>query len=498
MTRILIADDEPTNLQLLVDALEPEGHEVFAVANGRRALELCERIRPDLILLDVMMDGLDGISVCRTLKTMPSMVDVPVVFITGVTDWERILDGFEAGGADYLVKPFRTKEVLVRIAHHLRLAQVTLTLAQRNAELERRMVELDAAHRSLLDETERRRDTERRLRTVDDELNALAGREAARWGIDGFIGRSDATAAVLADIRQLHRSANINVLINGESGTGKELVARAIHFGSGRAHRPFVAVNCVAIGAELAESIFFGHARGAFTGAASDHKGHFELANGGTLFLDEIGDMPIGLQPKLLRVLEDGIVRPVGGRRDIRTDVRIVAATNADLGAKIAAGRFREDLFYRLARYQITVPPLRERPQDIVLLARHFVERFAAEMGVLPPSLTATALEALEAHRFPGNVRELRNVIERALIRSSGRSIRPEHLGLAVDAGSEARPPVATSPGGDPPLDDGVPLNLKKAEAVLMQRALRKADGNVSEAARLLGVHRSRLYRAFD
>jgi DNA-binding NtrC family response regulator len=490
MNRILVVDDAPVNLQLLVDALEPAGHEVLTASDGETALELCARVRPDLILLDVMMSGMDGIAVCRRIKEMPSLADVPVIFITGLTDWEHLLRGFEAGGADYVVKPFRTQEILVRVAHHLRLSQTTRALAERNAELQRRMDELHEAHRLLLAETERRQQTETRLRSVGDQLSHLSAREAQRWGIAGFVGQSAAMAAILAEIGQLHQNAGTSVLITGESGTGKELVARAIHVGSARASRPFIAVNCVAISADLAESAFFGHVRGSFTGASTDHKGHFELAHGGTLFLDEIGDMPPGLQAKLLRVLEDGVVRPVGSGREIRTDVRVLAATNADLAGKMAAGQFREDLYYRLARFHIAVPPLRERREDIPLLVRHFIDMFAAEMGVRSPGVSPAAMELLVQQPLAGNVRELKNAIERALIRSGGELLQAEHLVLGTAAAAR---PAPAAPAGVPIAE--VPLNLREAELHLMRRALLQADGNVSEAARLLGVHRSRLYR---
>jgi DNA-binding NtrC family response regulator len=423
---------------------------------------------------------------------MPALSDVPVIFITGLADWENLLEGFEAGGADYLVKPFRTQEILVRISHHLRLAQTTRALAERNEELQLRMDELREANRLLVAETERRQLTETQLRSVGDQLSHLSAREAQRWGVDGFVGQSAAMSDVLAEIRQLHQNSGTSVLITGESGTGKELVARAIHAGSPRANGPFIAVNCAAISAELAESTFFGHVRGAFTGAHADHKGNFELAHNGTLFLDEIGDMPAGLQAKLLRVLEDGVVRPVGSRREIRTDVRVLAATNADLTGKMTAGQFRGDLYFRLARFHIAIPPLRERRKDIPHLVRHFIFLFATEMGVRPPEVSGAAMEVLIGHSFAGNVRELKNVIERALIRSGGAMVNTEHLILGGH--NPLRPTSGATAAATVPIDE-IPLNLREAERYLMRRALVQSDGNVSEAARLLGVHRSRLYR---
>jgi len=287
-------------------------------------------------------------------------------------------------------------------------------------------------------------------------------------------------------------ASRATVLITGESGTGKELVARAIHFGSTRAKGTFVPVNCVAIPSELAESILFGHVKGAFTGATADRKGCFELADSGTLFLDEIGDMPLGLQVKLLRVLEDGCVMPVGASEPRQVDVRVIAATNADLDARIAAGTFRSDLYFRLARYTVVTPPLRERLEDVPLLAAHYLKVFAAEMGQQPPGLSREVTAALKAYPYPGNIRELKNIIERALIQSGGETILPEHLQLQRSITA----PTATIhsiPKKD--FTAALPLNLAEAEEVLIQRALDETGGNIAEAARLLGVHRTRIYR---
>jgi DNA-binding NtrC family response regulator len=272
------------------------------------------------------------------------------------------------------------------------------------------------------------------------------------------------------------------------------LSARAIHFESPRAAAAYIPVNCVAIPGELAESMLFGHVKGAFTGATADRKGYFELAHGGTLFLDEIGDMPLSLQVKLLRVLEDGCVTPVGAAEPRRVDVRVIAATNADLAERIAAGTFRQDLYFRLARYTVTTPPLRERREDLPLLVAHFLNTFAAEMGRQPPAFSGGALAVLQQYHFPGNVRELKNIIERALIDSDGGTIEPRHLQLLARA---APAPMA---GGSPVRDREqlaaeLPLNLAAAEDLLIQRALQQTEGNIADAARLLGVHRTRIYR---
>lgn len=485
--RILVVDDVVTNVQLLAQALEPAGYEILVAQNGRDALRIVERAQPGLILMDVMMPGLDGVATCRLLKQNPELADIPVIFITALDERESVVKGFTAGGVDYIVKPFHPEEVLRRVENHLNLHRLARSLEQSNRELKLRLAELERANRALAEERDKLARTEYALETADSRLNALAQREQQRWGMDGLVGKSATMQAILQNIRKLHHSAGTSVLITGESGTGKELIARAIHYSSPRAQKPFIPVNCVAIPAELAESMFFGHVKGAFTGASGGQKGFFELADGGTLFLDEIGDMPLGLQAKLLRVLEDGEVRPVGSQKAIKTDVRVVAATNVNLQEKIAAGLFRADLFYRLARFQVELPPLRQRRGDILLLAQHFLALFAREMGVRAPDINAAAQEALQNYHFPGNVRELKNLIERALILSSGKTVEPEHLQFQTLSQS----PQTSSVTSLPPL----PLNLKEAEQVLMRRALDAASGNITEAARLLGVHRSKLYR---
>jgi DNA-binding NtrC family response regulator len=469
--RILIADDTAANLALLGHVLEAAQHEILAVSHGVDALRVAAKARPDLILLDVMMPGHDGYYVCRELKAAAETRDIPVIFITSRDDTESILKGFRVGAVDYIRKPFQAEEVLTRVATHLKIGLLTRELKLRNAELEA--------------EIALRRDAETARDTANQRLHTFARSEAERWGLGGFVGHSRHLKRILDDIERLQHFGKTSVLITGESGTGKELVARAIHHHSPRADSAFIPVNCVAIPAELMESLFFGHMKGAFTGATSDRKGYFELADGGTLFLDEIGDMPAALQAKLLRVLEDGEVTPVGAQRSRRVDVRVLSATNADLARKIAAGDFRQDLYFRLARYSVEMPPLRDRPEDLPLLARHFLEMFSAEMGTAVPAITAGALATLDSHDFPGNIRELKNVMERALILSGGKPLKAEHLQLF---GSRPTPPPAAAAAG---------FDLESAEHSAIQRALEQTHGNVAEAARLLKIHRSRIYRKF-
>jgi DNA-binding NtrC family response regulator len=477
--KILIVDDTPANLDLLTAALEPRGYEVFAAPSGEAALKIAARVLPDLILLDVMMPGRDGFAICRELKAEDATREIPVLFLTAKHETAAVVNGFRVGAVDYIFKPFQPDEVLGRVETHLKISRLTRELQARNAELEEEMM--------------RRRKAEAAREQADARLSTLSTREAQRWGLAAFIGRSRMMRGILTDIEKLHHFAQTSVLIAGESGTGKELVARAIHHGSPRAAGPFIPVNCVAIPAELAESMLFGHMKGSFTGATADRKGWFELADGGTLFLDEIGDMPAALQAKLLRVLEDGEITPVGATHSKRVDVRVVSATNADLPAKIGAGEFRQDLYFRLARYVVETPPLRERPEDVPLLAGHFLEMFSAEMGMAAPVLAPEAVAWLSGYSFPGNVRELKNMIERALIASGGEMIRREHfqvLGSAVTA------PVRDGRVAVAAVAD-LSLNLEEAEQALIQRALEQTRGNVAEAARLLGVNRSRIYRRY-
>ncbi len=475
--KILIVDDTPTNIALLTETLEPRGYEIFAASGGEQGLRIAQKVVPDVILLDLMMPGRDGFEICRTLKEAPLTREIPVLFITAKKEPEFIVRGFKAGAVDYIHKPFQSEEVVSRVEAHLKLTRLVGELRRKNEELEQQIARTQAA--------------EKARQTSDERLCSLSARETQRWGLAGFVGQSRTLRKILADIERLHQFGNTSVLITGESGTGKELVARAIHHGSPRASAPFIPINCVAIPAELAESMLFGHQRGSFTGAAADRKGCFELADGGTLFLDEIGDMALPLQAKLLRVLEDGQVTPIGAAEPRSINVRVLAATNADLHKKIAQGDFRQDLYFRLARYTVETPPLRDRPEDILLLAAHFLNFFSGEMGRPAPALSPEAAELLQEHSFPGNVRELKNVIERALIECGGQTIRPAHLRLmhvGATSGAPASPRAAA-------FSSSLPLNLEEAEQALIRKALQQTGGNVAEAARLLGVNRSRIYR---
>ena len=479
---ILVVDDQSANLAVLSDLLEPAGYQLLSATSAEDALRVARKASPHLILLDVMMPGTDGITTCRKLKAAEATRDIPVIFITGRTESATRVEGFDAGGVDYIVKPFEASEVLARVRTHLELARARRDLAARLEDLRAEVAKREAA------ETARRE--------ADERLCALSAREARKWNVAGLVGRSPALTCLLREIERLQSFGRAGVLLTGESGTGKELVARALHTGSPRASRPFIPVNCVAVPSELMESMFFGHMKGAFTGATADRKGFFELANGGTLFLDEIGDMPAALQAKLLRVLEDGRVTPLGATTERQVDVRVIAATNAHLETRITAGTFRQDLYFRLARTSVRVPPLRERQEDIPLLAAHFIAHFAAEMSMRPPAISSSAQALLANHTFPGNVRELRNLIESALIASSGREITPAHLRFLSCTPAPEISALAPSTPVETASENGtLPTNLEAAERTLIRRAVSQTGGNIAEAARLLGVHRTRIYR---
>jgi len=454
--QVLIVDDVPQNLKILRDALELKNYEILVASDGASALRITSSTLPDIILLDIMMPpGIDGYEVCRLLKQNEATQHIPVIFITVKDDNESLVEGFHVGGVDYITKPFSAEEVHIRVETHLKINRLTNQLLQQNEELKKANEQL-------------RREIERR-EVAEDSLHQISEQEASHWGISGFIGKSKTIKKIFNDIQNLQNVDTTSVLITGESGTGKELIARAIHFGGTRAKGRFVPVNCSAIPAELAESTLFGHVRGAFTGANTSRKGYFEHANKGTLFLDEIGDMPPVLQTKLLRVLEDDCIVPVGGTEPKRVDVRIIAATNQNLSKKIAEGAFREDLYYRLARFPVNVPPLRERKEDIPLLAEHFLKMFVAEMGVQKSVLSPETISALETHHYPGNVRELKNIIERALINNRGSVIRPEHLDF-IDVSDY---PVSHTTNISQ--EDELPLALEQIEELMVKR-VRKPD----------------------
>jgi two-component system response regulator AtoC len=446
---ILIVDDESSMRHLLSVILTERGYETRAVANGEEALRELAAHGFDLVLTDVRMPGMGGLKLLAEIqRTHPELM---VIVMSAYGTHDAAVEAMKAGAYDYLSKPFRPDEVVLV----LRKAEERERLASENRRLRREL--------------------------------------ASGFGLEHLVGPSEAMQSVLRQVRKLAPQPT-TVLITGESGTGKELVARALHDLSPRAACPFVAVNCGAIPGELIESEIFGHVKGAFTDAVRNKKGLAAEADGGTLFLDEVGELPLAMQVKLLRFLQEEEVRPVGDNRSIKVDVRVVAATARDLSRAVAAGQFREDLYYRLDVVGIRLPPLRERPEDVEPLARHFLVRLAALRPDLPRlELSDGAREALLAWRWPGNVRELRHALERAVVLADGPVIREEDLPDAVRAGPPAV--AATAPAAA----DGS-LSVKRAtrelEERLIRAALERTGGNRTRAAELLELsYRALLYK---
>ncbi|OGU08184.1 MAG: Fis family transcriptional regulator [Geobacteraceae bacterium GWC2_58_44] len=445
MPRILCVDDGPLNLSLLEAMLSPRGYQVISAVNGQQALEKIQTERIDICLLDVMMAGMDGFEVCRRIKADELHRNIPVVMITSYADMENRIRGIEAGAEDFISKPFESAEVLARIKMLLHVKMLNDRRMELEADLQKahddlelivaeRTAELTRANLQLTQEIEERKKAERSLQGTYAEIKGLKDRlqaeniylqqEVAReYNFGEIIGQSDVLSHVFLRVEQV-APMNATVLLLGETGTGKGVVARAIHSSSSRKHRPLITVNCTTLPATLVESELFGREKGAFTGSDTRQLGRFELADGGTIFLDEIGEMPLELQCKLLRVIQDGEFERLGSSRTIKTDVRIIAATNRNLAEEIRGGKFREDLFYRLNVFPITMPPLRQRKEDIPLLVNHFVTKFNKKMGKKIESVSKDTLNALCGYHWPGNVRELESVIERAVITSQGASLQ--------------------------------------------------------------------------
>ena len=444
--RILIVDDEQGIRAALGQLLEFEGYEVRTVANAVDGLAEYARFKPHLVFMDIKMAGIDGLEALRKLKEHdPSAI---VVMISGHATIQTAVEATQHGAYDILEKPLDTDRILVTLRNAL-------------------------AHLDLHEENTRLRDAVR-----------------SKFEI---VGTSYAIRAVTEKIERVGKTP-ARVLITGENGTGKELVARAIHSLSTRVKAPFVEVNCAAIPAELIESELFGHMKGSFTGAVADRAGKFEQAHGGTLFLDEIGDMSLAAQAKVLRVLQDGVVTRIGGSKPIQVDVRVLAATNKDVESEIGAGRFREDLYYRLNVVPIHVPPLRERREDIPLLIGHFIGQLTGPGGLAPRAISEDAVTRLGQLEWPGNVRELRNTIERLLILSSGNRITAEDVDHLVGRRADA------SEGGLGSLLDVPTFEDFKhaAERAYLVAKLRAFDWNVSETARALDMPRSNLYKKIE
>ncbi len=430
MTPILIIDDDRSFAESLAETLEALGYQPRAAATGEEGLRLLESGGIDAAFLDFRLPDMTGLDVLRALKEMPEDRRVPVIMLTAYASADNTIEAMKLGALDHLVKPVR------------------------RASVERALAEALMSRRA-------------------------AGERPAPAGEDAFVAVSERMRETMKLIGRASAS-DATVLITGETGTGKEMVARALHRYGPRASHRFVAVNCAAIPRDLLESELFGHVRGAFTGATATRIGIFQQADGGTLLLDEIGDMSPDLQAKLLRVLEERVVVPVGADRGASVSVRVLAATHRDLLSEVESGRFRRDLFYRLNVISIAIPPLRERREDIAALAAHFLA-LASEP---PKTLSAAAREMLEGYDWSGNVRELRNVIERATILARGACIDVADLGLPT-------PPSAVTAT---PMDTNLPAALAQFEQSMIRKALQESGGNRAEAARRLGIRRQLLY----
>ncbi|WP_303722160.1 sigma-54 dependent transcriptional regulator [Malonomonas rubra] len=437
--KILVVDDEHLIRWSLEQNLKKQGYEVITAGSGEEAMKLIQEDTPDLMLLDVQLPGMNGMEVLEKVKEAEE--DVIVIMVTALGVLETAVKAMRLGAYDYINKPFNLDELAIVIKKALE-----------NQELKR-------------------------------EVAQLRSTQPKKFSIDGIVGESDEQRHVLEMVRKIAKSDAGTVLIQGESGTGKELVAKAIHYEGSRADKPFMAINCAAVPETLLESELMGHEKGAFTDAKSQKKGLFEMADGGTVFLDEIGDMPQGIQAKLLRVLEDRAFRRVGGTKDVHVDVRIISATNKDLLEAIKEKNFRNDLYYRLQVIPIFLTPLRERRTDILPLARYFINQFNKEFGKSVKDISENAKRFLFEYDWPGNVRELKNVIERAIILENDEVMRLEHL---------PRELVSQAPSNESgPFEFVLPpdgIDIEDVERELIRQALEMADGNQSQAAKKLNL----------
>jgi len=443
--RIIVVDDEPGMREFLEIMLQKDGYAIDTAADGSEAIDKIEENLFDLAIVDIQMPVLNGIEVLK--KINEKSPDTTVIMITAYASHETAIEAMKLGAYDYITKPFKIDEIKLVI-------------------------------KKALDKKKLERENTRLRKELETQ-----------YGFGNIIGRSPSIVKVFELIKRV-AELNVNVLIAGESGTGKELVARAVHYSGSRRDNPFVPVNCGAIPEQLMESELFGYKKGAFTGAVRDKIGLFEEADKGTIFLDEIGDLPLHLQVKLLRVIEDKMIRPLGSTEPVRIDVRIIAATNKKLEEEVAAGAFREDLFYRLNVIKITLPPLRERRIDVSPLAIHFINKYSKEMGKDVRGISPKALEILENYHYPGNVRELENIIARCVALESSNVIRQETLPQLVTGRDYLD--LDTSFTSSSSLD----TLLGNVEKKMIEKALGNTNGNKTEAAKLLGITlRSLRYR---
>jgi two-component system response regulator AtoC len=441
MNSVLVIDDERNIRTLVSRVLGQDSIEVHMAGTGKEGLELADQVDPDLALVDLRLPDVDGIQILRDLRAKHPQT--AVIMITAFGHIESVVVAMKNGATDYLEKPFQ----------HLEKLRISVSRA--------------------LEEVKARR-----------EINRLQGLEEGKYRTSQIVGEAAPTRRLREVITQLAQSEAHTILVQGESGTGKELVARGLHFESGRRNSPFMEVNCAAITETLFESELFGHEKGAFTDAKSTKKGLMELADGGTLFLDEVGEIPVASQAKLLRCLQERTFKRVGGTRDIKVDVRVIAATNRSLEVMVKEGKFREDLFYRLNVIPLTIPPLRDRREDILPLGRHFLSDSNNTFHKAVKRLAPETETMLLSYGWPGNVRELKNLIERLVILSTGDTIEADQLPLPVSGEVES------------PLPEEVPREprtLATVEKAYILKVLRQVNGNKSEAAKILGITRQTL-----
>ena len=463
VAHLLIIDDDANTLASVARAFRMAGHEATVCDSASRALELVQAEKFDLIFSDVVMPGKDGIALLEEFRAQG--LATPLVMISGQASIEMAVRATKLGAVDFLEKPLSTDKLLLTVANVLKLA---------------------------------------RLEEENRQLRERVGKHTLVW-------TGAAMQRLMAQIERVAASET-RVCILGETGTGKELVARTLHERSARHHGPFVTLNCAAVPAELIESELFGHEKGAFTGAAARHPGKFEQAARGTLFLDEIGDMPLGMQAKLLRVLEEGEVERVGGTAPVKVDVRVVVATHRNLEELVRAGSFRQDLYHRIFVFPVVLPPLRQRPEEIPALAEHFARQVAQQNGWKPRAFDAAALAELQRYPWPGNVRELRNVVERLLLLAPGDVVDPGSVPLALPVAAGYHPvrPPAASPGSTgapepasaqpgsfsiPATDGPLAARMEAFERATILVELERQHHHMTRTARALGVERSHLYK---
>lgn len=438
---LLIVDDEANTLASLSRAFRLAGHEATVCDNAAKALELAKSQRFDLILSDVVMPGKDGLALLEELKTQG--VASPVVMMSGQAHIEMAVRATRLGALDFLEKPISTEKLLLTVENALKL---------------------------------------QRLESENRQLRQRLGKHQMVW-------QGDAMRRVMAQVERVAASET-RVCILGETGTGKELVARTVHDRSSRAGAPFITLNCAAVPAELIESELFGHEKGSFTGAAGRHIGKFEQADGGTIFLDEIGDMPLAMQAKLLRVLEEGEIERIGADKPVAVDVRVLVATHRDLEARVREEKFRQDLFHRIYVFPLVLPPLRNRAEDIPPLVGHFAAQVCAQNGWKAVPFSDDAMQALQAHSWPGNVRELRNIVERLMLLATDGQVDLATVQLALPKIVPGAPGTANTLSAGPLAD-----RVQSFEREVIQAELKRSHQNVTLAAKALGLERSHLYK---